>query len=201
MKVTSSTSTPEEMELTGFGSPAESRKHLGRVARLHGRIVLRDDASADLALTVGTVTAGHDAVDEDARVSFEVPCLARSPQHREPQVAAPEEGLNGAQSGRAISPDRSNEHDARGLEVILPNCGKARLVRRELIPVHFVGPDPTSCDGGRGARRSPPGGGPTEGMPGGYAPRHWVQPAAVASRCRSTLDHGTTNRSTTPTPR
>ncbi len=127
---------PEEVEPPGHRVPPEAVSDDDCVGGLDVGIDHGDGETADLAFARGTIPARHDAVDQDARVAREVPCLSRVQQHRQPQVALPEERLDRADPGRAVQADRPDQHDARLCDGAHPDSGQARLGGGELIPMH-----------------------------------------------------------------
>src|SRR6266567_1350005 len=126
----------EQVGLSRLRAPAEADCHRVGVAALHRWIVLGTCGAADLELPFGAIAVGDHAVHEDARVSQEVAGFPRLPHHGQPQVAVHDEGLDRAESWRAVLSDRGHEYDARFDKALPSEPGQARLGVFHLRPVH-----------------------------------------------------------------
>jgi hypothetical protein len=100
------------------------------------RVVLRPCVAAELELALGAVSAGDDAVHQDARVARQVAGLAGAPSHGEPELAVEEQRLHRAEAGRPVRPDGGDQDDAGTVQQSPPDRGEVRSLRFELAPLH-----------------------------------------------------------------
>jgi hypothetical protein len=127
---------PEEVKPARSWCPAELRPYRGRVLRLHIRGVLNDSASANFVLACCAVSGGDDVVHEHAVIAKQVGRLSRTPQHRQPEIAIPEERLDRADSWGTVRANGANHNNARVAEPLLAQCRELGLLTDQLTPVH-----------------------------------------------------------------
>jgi hypothetical protein len=103
----------EQMKLARHRMPTEVSAHGHGITLLSTLVVHLPGRTAQLELTLTTITVADDTVDQDPIVAEEVLSLTRPPQHRQPEPTVHQVRLDRTETGRTVPPNRHDEDDTR----------------------------------------------------------------------------------------